>query len=104
MAAFDGPARAIRCALAIVEDLRSKGLDARAGVHSGECDVTNGETGGVAVDIAQRVCALAGTAELLVSQTVRDLVYGSTISFGDARDDQLDGLPCDWRVFAVTGV
>ncbi len=104
VAAFDGPARAIRCALAIVEDLRSKGLDARAGLHSGECDLTNAETGGVAVEIAQGVAALAGSEEVLVSQTVRDLVYGSTISFGDARDDQLDRLPCDWRVFAVTGV
>ncbi len=104
VATFDGPGRAIRCALAIIHDLRSRGLDARAGVHSGECDVTNGETGGMAVEIAQRVCALAGAAELLVSQTVRDLVYGSTISFGDPRDDHLDGLPRDWRVFAVTGV
>ena len=104
VAAFDGPARAIRCALAIVQDLRSTGLDARAGLHSGECDATNDDIGGVAVAIAQGVSALAGSEEVLVSQTVRDLVYGSTITFSEARRDHVVGAPGDWSVFAVTGV
>ena len=104
VATFDGPGRAIRCGLAIIQDLRSRGVESRGGVHSGECDVTNGQTGGIAVDIAERVCALARGGELLVSQTVRDVVYGSTITFSDPREDHLDGLPPDWRVFAVTGV
>ncbi len=104
VATFDGPGRAIRCGVAIIQDLRSRGLDARGGVHSGECEVTNGQTGGIAVAIAERVCALAHSGELLVTQTARDVVYGSTITFSDPRSDHLDGLPLDWRVFAVTGV
>jgi class 3 adenylate cyclase len=104
VATFDGPGRAIRCGVAIIQDLRSRGLDPRGGVHSGECEVTNGQTGGIAVAIAERVCALACGGELLVSQTARDVVFGSTITFSDPRDDELEGLPPDWRVFTVTAV
>ncbi len=99
---FDGPGQAIRCAVAIVQDLASKGVGARAGLHGGECYATDGEVGGLAVEIAEHVCALARPAEVFVSQTVRDLVYGSAITFSDCRGDHVEGVPRDWRVFAVT--
>jgi DNA-binding SARP family transcriptional activator/pimeloyl-ACP methyl ester carboxylesterase len=104
LATFDGPARAIRCASAIVADLRAAGLDVRAGLHSGECEVGGDEIGGVAVQIARGVADLARPGEVLVSQTVRDLVFGSAITFGDPVSHTLHGVPGDWRVYAVTGI
>jgi DNA-binding SARP family transcriptional activator/pimeloyl-ACP methyl ester carboxylesterase/class 3 adenylate cyclase len=103
-ATFDGPARAIRCASAIVGDLCAAGLDARAGLHSGECDAAGEQIGGVAVQIARGVADVARRGEVLVSQTVRDLVFGSTITFSDADSRPLRGVPGEWRVYAVTGI
>jgi DNA-binding SARP family transcriptional activator/pimeloyl-ACP methyl ester carboxylesterase len=100
---FDGPARAIRCAYAIVGDLGSAGHDARAGLHSGECDAAGDDVSGVAVQIARRVADLADPGEVLVSQTVRDLVFGSAITFRGPSSHALEGVPGDWRVYSVTG-
>jgi DNA-binding SARP family transcriptional activator/pimeloyl-ACP methyl ester carboxylesterase len=103
LASFDGPARAIRCASAIVSDLRAAGLDARAGLHSGECEIAGDEIGGVAVQIARGVADLARTGEVLVSQTVRDVVLGSAITFSGPVSNTLQGVPGEWRVYTVTG-
>jgi DNA-binding SARP family transcriptional activator/pimeloyl-ACP methyl ester carboxylesterase len=103
LATFDGPARAIRCAYALVGDLRSAGHDARAGLHSGECDAAGEEISGVAVQIARGVADLADPGEVLVSQTVRDLVFGSAITFRGPHSHVLRGIPGDWSVYAVTG-
>jgi DNA-binding SARP family transcriptional activator/pimeloyl-ACP methyl ester carboxylesterase len=100
---FDGPARAIRCACAIVDDFRSAGHNARAGLHSGECDATGDDISGVAVQIARGVADLADPGEVLVSQTVRDLVCGSAITFRGRSSIGIRGIPGDWRVYAVTG-
>ncbi len=98
---FDGPARAIRCACALVGALRSAGHDARAGLHSGECDAAGDDIGGVAVEIARGVADLADPGEVLVSQTVRDLVFGSTITFRGPSSHAVPGVPGDWRVYSV---
>jgi pimeloyl-ACP methyl ester carboxylesterase len=103
LATFDGPARAIRCASAIVGDLCSAGLDMRAGLHSGECDVTGDGIGGAAVHIARRVADAAQPEEILVSQTVKDLVTGSTITFDSRGSYAVEGVPGEWQVYAVTG-
>lgn len=100
---FDGPARAIRCACAIVSDLRVAGHDARAGLHSGECDAAGEDIGGVAVQIARGVADLAAPGDVLVSQTVRDLVLGSSITFRGPCSYALRGVPGKWRVYTVTG-
>jgi class 3 adenylate cyclase len=100
---FDGPARAIRCACALVGAMRSAGHDARAGLHSGECDAAGDDIGGVAVDIARGVADLADPGEVLVSQTVRDLVFGSTITFRGPSSHAVRGVPGDWRVYSVNG-
>ena len=102
LATFDGPARAIRCASAIVADLRVAGLDVRGGLHSGECEVAGDEIGGVAVDIARGVADLARPGEVLVSQTVRDLVFGSAITFSRGSHTR-QSVPGEWCVYAVTG-
>jgi DNA-binding SARP family transcriptional activator/pimeloyl-ACP methyl ester carboxylesterase len=104
LATFDGPARAIRCAMAIVGDLRASGLDVRAGLHSGECDASGEDISGVAVQIARGVADLARPGEVLVSQTVRDLVFGSAITFSDPGSHTHQGVPGEWRVYAVTGI
>jgi class 3 adenylate cyclase len=103
LATFDGPARAIRCASAIVGDLGAAGLDVRAGLHSGECEVRGDEIGGVAVEIARGVADLARPGVVLVSQTVRDLVFGSAITFSGPAFHMPQSVPGDWRVYAVTG-
>ena len=103
LATFDGPARAIRCASAIVGDLGAAGLDVRAGLHSGECEVRGDEIGGVAVEIARGVADLARPGEVLVSQTVRDLVFGSEITFSGPGSHMPQCVPGEWRVYAVTG-
>lgn len=100
-AAFDGPARAIRCASAISESVRSLGLEVRAGLHTGECELVDGKVGGIAVAIGARVAAQAGAGEVLVSSTVKDLVAGSGIAFEDRGAAELKGVPGEWRLYAV---
>jgi len=101
MATFDGPARAIRCALAIVESSADAGLRVRAGVHTGECEVMGDDIGGIAVHIAARVSALAEPSEVLVSRTVKDLVAGSGIDFTDRGTHTLKGVPDTWQLYAA---
>jgi len=102
-AAFDGPARAIRCAQSIVDALAEIGLDVRAGLHTGECEVANGKIAGIAVHTGARVAAHADAREVIVSSTVRDLVAGSGIEFADRGVHELKGIPGEWRLFAVEG-
>jgi pimeloyl-ACP methyl ester carboxylesterase len=101
-ARFDGPARAIRCACAIRDAVAGLGLEVRAGIHTGECEIVDGKVAGVAVSIGARVAAKAGPREVLVSQTVRDLVAGSGIELDDRGDATLKGVPGAWRLYAVT--
>jgi len=100
-AAFDGPVRAIRCAGAIREAIAGLGIEVRAGLHTGECRTIDGKVGGLAVSIGARVTSLAGPSEILVSQTVRDLVAGSGLAFDDRGEHDLKGVPGSWRVYAV---
>jgi pimeloyl-ACP methyl ester carboxylesterase len=100
-ASFDGPARAIRCACAIAEGVTQLGIEVRAGLHTGECEVVDGKVGGIAVHIGARVTAEAGPGEVLVSSTVRDLVAGSGIEFRERGAAQLKGVPGKWRLYAV---
>jgi class 3 adenylate cyclase len=103
LASFDGPARAIRCALAIVKALSGAGIACRIGLHTGECGVRHGELQGIALHIAARVAALASPGAVLVSQTVKDLVAGSGIAFADAGSRVLKGLPDKWHLYQVVG-
>ena len=103
LAAFDGPARAIRCALAIIEELRPLGLEVRVGVHTGECEVLGDKLVGVAVHIGARVGARAAAGQVLVSQTVKDLVAGSGLVFEDAGEHELKGVPDRWQLYRVLG-
>ena len=98
---FDGPARAIRCAQAVVDQSRGLGLETRAGVHTGECELIDDDVGGIAVHIAARVAALAEAGEVLVSSTVRDLVAGLGLTFADRGVHALKGVPDEWKLFAV---
>ncbi len=100
-ASFDGPARAIRCAHATSEAARGLGLEIRAGVHTGECEVIGDKVGGLAVHIGARVAGKARSNEVLVSSTVKDLVAGSGIRFEDRGVHVLKGVPGEWRLFAV---
>ena len=100
-ATFDGPARAIRCACAIRDAVRAMGLDATAGLHTGECEVLAGGLGGLAFRIAARACARAAPGEVLVSGTVRDLVAGSGIEFADRGVRVFEDVPGEWRLLAV---
>jgi class 3 adenylate cyclase len=100
-ATFDGPARAIRCAMEIGGRVRDLGLEVRAGLHSGECEFMDGKVSGIAVSIGARVAAQAGASEVLVSQTVKDLVAGSGLSFDDAGEHELKGVPGPWRLYRV---
>jgi class 3 adenylate cyclase len=101
-ARFDGPARAIRCACAIRDAVSELGLDLRAGLHTGECEVIDGKVAGIAVSIGARVAAHAEAGDVLVSQTVKDLVAGSGIEFADRGVAQLKGIPGNWNLYAVT--
>jgi len=101
LAAFDGPARAVRCACAISREVHALGLEIRAGLHTGECEVIDGKVGGIAVHTGARVAAQARTGEVLVSSTVKDLVAGSGLSFQDRGMRHLKGIPDEWRLFAV---
>ena len=103
-AAFDGPARAIRCACRIRDEVRPLGLEIRSGLHAGECEVVGEKIGGIAVHIGARVASNAGAGEVLVSSTVRDLVAGSGIGFKERGSHVLKGLPGEWPLFAVAGV
>jgi class 3 adenylate cyclase len=101
LAIFDGPARGIKCAAAIGRELAGLGVSIRAGLHTGECELVGGSIGGLAVSIAARVSALAGSGEILVSSTVKDLVAGSGIEFVDHGEHALKGVPAAWRIFLV---
>jgi class 3 adenylate cyclase len=101
LAAFDGPARAIRCAKAIDQDARGFGIEVRAGLHTGECEIRGDDLAGIAVHTGARVAALAGPGEVLVTHTVRDLVAGSGIEFIDRGRHTLRGVPGEWQVLAV---
>ena len=101
LAVFDGPARAIRCASAIVDAVGRLGIEVRAGVHTGECELIGQDVGGVAVHIAARVSGAAGPGEVLVSSTVKDLVLGSGLSFADRGRTVLKGVPGDWQLYLV---
>jgi len=101
LATFDGPARAIRCAVAIRDAVEALGLDVRAGVHTGEVEMRDADISGIAVHLAARVAAAAGAGEVLVSRTVVDLVAGSGLTFTDRGEHALKGVPGEWRLFAV---
>ncbi len=101
LATFDGPARAIRCAQAMMDALSGLELELRAGIHTGECERRGNDLGGIAVHIGARVAGCAGPGEVLVSGTVKDLVYGSGIEFEDRGARSLKGVPGEWRLFAV---
>jgi class 3 adenylate cyclase len=100
-AAFDGPARAIRAASTIVERMKALGLDLRAGIHTGECEVVGTKIAGIAVHIGARVAALAGAGEVLASSTVKDLVAGSGLRFRDRGAHELKGVPGTWQLYSV---
>ena len=101
MATFDGPARAVRCAQALAQALRPLGLMIRAGVHTGEVETVGGDIAGVGVHIAARVGALAASGEILASSTVKDLTAGSGLTFEDAGEHELKGVPDRWRLYLV---
>jgi class 3 adenylate cyclase len=102
-ATFDGPARAVRCALEVASRVHDLGIEIRAGVHTGECETVDGKCGGIAVAIGARIAGLAGPSQVLVSQTVKDLVTGSGLGFEDCGEQTLKGVPQPWRLFAATG-
>ncbi|HTX94965.1 MAG TPA: adenylate/guanylate cyclase domain-containing protein [Mycobacterium sp.] len=101
LAMFDGPQRAIRCAMAIRDAVRALGIEVRAGLHTGECEVRGDDIGGIGVHIGARVSALAGPNEVLVSSTLRDLVIGSGLEFEERGAYELKGVPGEWRIFGV---
>jgi class 3 adenylate cyclase/pimeloyl-ACP methyl ester carboxylesterase len=101
LAAFDGPARAVRCGRAIVESVRKLGIHVRAGVHTGECEMIGEKLGGIAVHIGARIGALAGPDEVLVSRTVSDLVAGSGLRFEERGTHSLKGVPGSWQLLAA---
>jgi class 3 adenylate cyclase len=100
-ALFDGPARGVRCAMAIAEAVKTLGLEVRAGLHTGEVETIDSKVGGMAVNIGARVGALARGSEVLVSSTVKDLVVGSDLAFKDAGEHELKGVPDRWRLYRV---
>jgi class 3 adenylate cyclase len=103
-ATFDGPARAIRCARAIQDEIGNLGLTARAGIHTGECEVIDGKPGGLAVVIGARISSAAQAGEVLVSRTVKDLVAGSGVAFEDRGEHELKGIQGEWRLYSVVSV
>jgi class 3 adenylate cyclase/alpha-beta hydrolase superfamily lysophospholipase len=102
-ASFEGPIRAIRCGRAIIDSIRSIGLEVRVGLHTGECERVGDKLGGLAVNIGARVAGAAAPGEVLVSSTVKDLVAGSEIRFSDRGAHELKGVPGEWRLYAVGG-
>jgi len=103
LAVFEGPAKAIRCARAIRNAIRTLGIDIRAGVHTGECERRGDDLSGIAVNVAARIVARAGLGEVLVSSTVKELVLGSGLEFTDRGTHALKGVPDVWRLFSVAG-
>ena len=103
-ASFDGPARAVQAAAALREPLGAIGLEIRAGLHTGEFEVSDGKIVGIAVSIGARISSLAGPGEVLVSSTVKDLVAGSGLRFEDRGEHQLKGIPEAWRLFALASL
>jgi class 3 adenylate cyclase len=103
LARFDGPARAIRCALSVRERLRALGLQARVGIHTGECELIGDRIGGIALHIGARIASKASPDDVLVSSTVKDLVAGSGLAFAERGAHELKGLPGEWRLYAVEG-
>jgi class 3 adenylate cyclase len=101
LATFDGPARGVRCACSIADEMKPLGIEIRAGLHTGECETIGDDVGGIAVHIGARVVALAGAGEVLVSSTVKDLVAGSGLRFGDRGTRSLKGVPGEWHIYAV---
>jgi class 3 adenylate cyclase len=101
LAIFDGPARALRCGRALVEESARLGLEIRVGLHAGECEVRGDDVGGLAVHIAARVMTHASPGEVVASSTVKDLVAGSGIAFANLGTYQLKGVPGDWRLFSA---
>jgi len=101
LAMFDGPQRAIRCAIAIRDAVRALGIEVRAGLHTGECEVRGEDIGGIAVHIGARVSALAGPNDVLVSRTLKDLVIGSGLEFEERGAYELKGVPGEWRLSVV---
>jgi pimeloyl-ACP methyl ester carboxylesterase len=101
LAAFDGPARAVRCAVSIAEAVRNLGLEIRAGLHTGECETLGDKLSGIAVHTGARIASLAGAGEVLVSSTVKDLVAGSGIRFSDRGEHALKGIPGEWRIYGI---
>jgi len=101
LATFDGPQRAIRCAMAIREAVHALGIEVRAGLHTGEREIRGDDIGGIAVHIGARGSALAGPDDVLVSSTLRDLVIGSGLDFDESGTHQLKGVPGEWHLFAV---
>jgi class 3 adenylate cyclase len=104
LAMFDGPQRAIRCAMAIRDVVQALGIEVRAGLHTGECEVRGDDIGGIGVHIGARVSALAGPNDVLVSSTLRDLVIGSGLEFEERGAYELKGVPGEWRLFAVASM
>jgi class 3 adenylate cyclase len=102
-ATFDGPARAVRCARAIIEAVDDLGLEVRVGIHTGEIETINNKVGGIAVHIGARIGAMARPSETLVSSTVKDLTMGSGITFTDAGEHELKGVPERWHLYSVAG-
>jgi class 3 adenylate cyclase len=100
-ASFDGPARGIACARAIVAAAKDQDLHIRAGLHTGECEREAAKLTGIAVHTGARIAALAQPGEVLVSRTVKDLVAGSGLEFHDRGDHELKGIPGEWRLYAV---
>ncbi len=101
LALFPGPAQGVRCAQSIVAGARDLGLDLRTGLHTGEVERTKEDVAGLAVHLAARIMSLAGSGEILVSRTVRDLVIGSELGFADRGEHELKGIPERWPVYAV---
>lgn len=101
-ATFDGPARAVRCAQAILEAVQPLGIAVRVGVHTGEVELVDAKVGGIAVAIGARVAARAAPGEVLVSQTVKDLTIGSSLGYTDAGEHELKGVPGSWRIYRLT--
>ncbi|HEX8100366.1 MAG TPA: adenylate/guanylate cyclase domain-containing protein [Actinomycetota bacterium] len=103
LATFDGPARAVRCAQWIRDSVASRGIEVRAGLHTGEIELAGDDVAGIAVHIAARICAMAGAGEVLASNTVKDLVAGSGIEFEPRGAHSLKGVPGEWQIVAALG-
>jgi class 3 adenylate cyclase len=101
LATFDGPGRAVRCALAVVSELARLGLDVRAGVHTGEVELVEGKIGGIAVHVGARVGAVGGPGEVIVTRTVKDLTAGSGLAYRELGPHSLRGVPGEWELFAA---